>query len=83
MGVLRVMSRRGDDAVTWEYPGLDVGDPEALTAVRQAERVFEEQAARGAVAFKVEQDAAPIRIDHFDAQAEQIVLVPRVVVGSR
>lgn len=83
MGVLRVMSRRGDDAVTWEYPGPGVSDPEALAAVRAAERVFDEQAARGATAFKVQPDAVPVRIDHFEAEAEQIVLIPRVVGGSR
>lgn len=83
MGVLRVMSRRGDDVVTWEYPGPGVSEPEAQAAVRAAERVFDEQAARGATAFKVQQDAAPVHIDHFEAQAEQIILVPRVVGGSR
>jgi hypothetical protein len=82
MGVLRVMSRRGDDAVTWEYPGPDVSDLEALAAVYAAECVFDEQAARGATAFRVEQNAAPVRIDHFEVEAEQIVLVPRVAGGS-
>ena len=83
MGVLRVMSRRGDDAVAWERPGLSGDNPEALAAVREAERIFEEQTTQGATAFKVKQDAAPVRIDHFDAEAEQILLVPRVVGGSR
>jgi hypothetical protein len=75
------MSGRGDDQVTWERQRVAVGDPEALAAVREAERIFQEQQARGATAFVVEKGCAPARIDHFPVEAEQIVLVPRVVGG--
>jgi hypothetical protein len=81
MGVLRMMSRRGDDQVAWERERVAVGEPEALAAVREAERIFQEQKARGATAFKVEKGNTLSRIDQFDAEAEQIVLVPRVVGG--
>ena len=81
MGELRVISRRGDDRVTWASTKPEVDDPEALTAVREAEGIFQEQRARGATAFKVEKGHAPIRIDQFDREAEQIVMVPRVVGG--
>ena len=81
MGMLRVMSRRGDDRVAWDVKQVEVGDAEAIAAVREAERIFSEQRARGATAFKVETGHAPVRVDEFDRTAEQIVLVPRVVGG--
>jgi hypothetical protein len=81
MSVLRVMSRRGDDRVMWDVRQVEVGDPEAVAAVREAERIFSEQRARGATAFKVDKGQAPVRIDQFDQTAEQIVLIPRVVGG--
>lgn len=46
MSVLRVMSRRGDDRVAWDVRQVEVGDPEAVAAVREAERIFSEQRAR-------------------------------------
>lgn len=81
MGMLRVMSRRGDDRLTWDMEQVEVGDPEAVAAVREAERIFNEQRARSATAFKVSTGQAPVRIDQFDRTAEQIVIVPRVVGG--
>jgi hypothetical protein len=75
------MSRRGDDRVEWDRSGVEVGDPEALAAVREAERIFAEERMRGATAFRVEKGQAPVRIDQFDQTAEQIVMVPRVVGG--
>ncbi|HEY7985223.1 MAG TPA: hypothetical protein VID73_13685 [Ktedonobacterales bacterium] len=81
MSVLRVMSRRGDDHVAWDVQQVEVGDAEAIAAVREAERIFSDQRARGATAFKVETGRPPVRIEEFDRTAEQIVLVPRVVGG--
>lgn len=81
MGMLRVMSRNGDDKVAWDIKKAEVGDMEALAAVREAERIFAAERARGATAFKVETGKAPVRIDSFDQTAEQIVMVPRVVGG--
>ncbi len=81
MGMLRVMSRRGDDRVIWDTRQVATGDSEAVAAVREAERIFRDQKGRGATAFRVEQGQAPTRIEQFDPAAEQIVLVPRVVGG--
>ena len=81
MGMLRVMSRRGDDKVAWDIVKAEVGDPEAIAAVREAERIFAQERTRGATAFKVETGKAPERIEQFDQTAEQILLVPRVVGG--
>jgi len=81
MSMLRVMSRRGDDRITWDVRQVEAGDAEAVAAVREAERIFAEQRARGATAFRVDAGQAPVRVDEFDRTAEQIVLVPRVVGG--
>lgn len=81
MGMLRVMSRRGDDRVEWDNNKVEMLDAEAVAAVREAERIFNEQRARGATAFKVVQGKPVERIESFDRTAEQIVVVPRVVGG--
>jgi hypothetical protein len=79
--MLRVMSRRGDDRVNWDQQKLLAGDLEAMAAVREAERIFAQERAKGATAFRVEPGKPIQRIDTFDETAEQIVLVPRVVGG--
>jgi len=79
--MLRVMSRRGDDRITWDEQRVHTGDTEAIAAVREAERIFAQERAKGATAFRVEPGKPIQRIEQFDATAEQIVLVPRVVGG--
>lgn len=79
--MLRVMSRRGDDRVTWDGQKVQAGDPEAMAAVREAERIFAQERAKGATAFRVEPGKPAQRIEQFDRTAEQIVIVPRVVGG--
>ncbi|HKV58860.1 MAG TPA: hypothetical protein VJO32_11290 [Ktedonobacteraceae bacterium] len=79
--MLRVMSRRGDDRVNWDQQKVLAGDLEAMAAVREAERIFAQERAKGATAFRVEPGKPIQRIDTFDETAEQIVLVPRVVGG--
>lgn len=79
--MLRVMSRRGDDRVTWDEQKVQVGDADAIAAVREAERIFAQERAKGATAFKVEPGKPTQRIEQFDPAAEQIVMVPRVVGG--
>jgi len=81
VGMLRVMSRRGDDRLTWDEQKVQANDPEAMAAVREAERIFAQERAKGATAFRVEPGKPIQRIDQFDATAEQIVMVPRVVGG--
>jgi len=81
VGMLRVMSRRGDDRVIWNQQKVLEGDPEATAAVREAERIFAQERNKGATAFRVEPGKPIQRIDTFDETAEQIVLVPRVVGG--
>lgn len=79
--MLRVMSRRGDDRLTWDKQKVQAGDPEAIAAIQEAERIFAQERAKGSTAFRVEAGQPVQRIDQFDATAEQIVLVPRVVGG--
>ncbi|GHO87985.1 hypothetical protein KSZ_59910 [Dictyobacter formicarum] len=81
MGMLRVMSRRGDDRIIWDAQKVEAQDAEAVAAIKEAERIFTEERKKGATAFKVEQGKTVERIDKFDRTAEQIVLVPRVVGG--
>jgi hypothetical protein len=57
------------------------GDLEAQAAVREAERIFAEQRTRGGTAVRLQPDRAPERIERFDPEAEQILMIPRVVGG--
>jgi len=75
------MSRRGDDRVAWDVKKVQTNNSEAVAAVREAERIFNQERAKGATAFKVETGKTVERIEQFDQTAEQIVIVPRVVGG--
>ncbi|MBI3965411.1 MAG: hypothetical protein HY329_07225 [Chloroflexi bacterium] len=81
MATLRVLCARGDAAVTWDREKLEVGDPEAEEAVREAERIFRDELAKGSSAFRVISDEPAERIDAFDRTAEQIIIVPRMAGG--
>ncbi len=81
MGMLRIMSRRGDDRVVWDTRKVEAHNREALAAIQEAERIFDEERKKGATAFKIESGKSTQRIEKFDHTAEQIVLVPRVVGG--
>ena len=81
MGVLRVMTAGGDLSVRWDRQQVEAGDAEARTAVEEAERLFEQARARGATAFKVVPGRPAERIERFDPEAEQIVVVPQVAGG--
>ena len=81
MAILRVMTASGDRSASWSSERAAAGDPEARAAVEEAERIFAEAQARGAVAFRVTPGLPAERIDRFDREAEQIVVVPRVVGG--
>lgn len=82
MSKLRVMSWRGDSSVEWDARLAEQGDPEALAAVREAERIFREERAKGATAFVIERGEPARRVDDFDRSAEQIVMVPRMAGGT-
>jgi hypothetical protein len=79
--MLRVISKRGDDRVQWNEQDALAGDALAIAAIREAERIFAKERARGATAFRVEAGKQASRVEQFDRTAEQILLVPRVVGG--
>ena len=81
MARLRVLTSQGDKTVTWEEEKVETGDPEAVAAIAEAERLFREELQRGAAAFKVEAGKTAERIDQFDRTAEQIIVVPRIAGG--
>ena len=81
MATLRVLNGRGDTRITWSTEGLVQGDPEALAAVREAERIFARERARGSAAFRVRPDAPAERLDALDPLAEDTVLIPPMVGG--
>jgi len=81
MAKLRILSHQGDTTVDWDIERAEVGDPEALDAVKEAERIFEEHKAKGATAFKVAPGETAKKLERFDKTAEQIVMVPRVAGG--
>ena len=81
MGMLRIISKRGDDRLCWSEQDALAGDTEAMAAIREAERIFAQERAKGATAFRVEPGKPVERLEQFDVQASQIVMVPRVVGG--
>jgi hypothetical protein len=81
VGRLRVMSRRGDEVIMWDEQKVQVGDHAARAAVRDAERIFAQERAKGATAFRVEPGMPAQRIEQFDRAAPSIIVVPRVVGG--
>ncbi len=81
MGILRVMTAGGDKMVKWGTALLEVDEAEAREAVEEAERIFDEAKARGGTAFRVVPGQPAERLDRFDPEAEQIVVVPRIAGG--
>lgn len=81
MAKLRILSHLGDTAVEWDTEKAEVGDPEALEAVKEAERIFEEQKTKGATAFVVAPGKPAEKVEKFDKTAGQIIMVPRIAGG--
>jgi hypothetical protein len=81
MAKLRILSHLGDTSVDWDIRKAEVGDPEALEAIREAERIFEEHKAKGATAFRVEPGKQAEKLERFDKTSEQIIMVPRIAGG--
>jgi hypothetical protein len=81
MAKLRILSHLGDTSVDWDIDKVEVGDSEAIEAIKEAERIFEEHRAKGATAFKVEPGKQAEKLERFDKTAEQIIMVPRIAGG--
>ncbi len=81
MGKLRILSHQGDTTLVWDKEKVEIRDPEALKAIKEVERIFEEHLAKGATAFKVLPGKPTEKLERFDRTAEQIVMVPLVAGG--
>lgn len=82
MGKLIVLGPVGHREVEWDVAAVEAKDPEALAAVREAERILEQARAQGGTAFRVDAPDRPAeRLDKFDRTAEQIVVVPQIAGG--
>ncbi len=74
MGLLRILCASGDTKVEW--------DVDAEETVREAERIFHENAARGYAAFRLDDGLGSARlIDRLDPAANLIVQTPRIAGG--
>jgi len=81
MGMVRVISKQGVDSVQWNEQDAQAGEVEVMAAIREAERFFTHERARGAKAFRVAPSKPTERIEQFDPRAGQIILVLRVIGG--
>jgi len=81
MAIMQVLSKLGDTKYEWDVARVKEGDTVSVAAVEEAERIFAQQRARGATAFKVWPGRPAERLDRFDPQAEHVVLVPRIAGG--
>jgi hypothetical protein len=81
LSVLRVLNGSGDTSVSWDPDRVAAGDPEAQAAVREAERIFHKARADGAQAFQVMPHAPTRRVEQFNPEAEEVLLIPPMVGG--
>lgn len=81
MSSLRVLDHSGHREVRWDPVAVEQGDAEALAAVHQAERLLAQACKAGGQAFRVDRDQVVTRLDEFDPNAEEIVVVARVIGG--
>jgi hypothetical protein len=81
LSVLRILNGSGDTSVTWDPERLAAADPEAEAAVHEAERLFAQARAGGAVAFRVAPNEPATRIDTFDPTAKETLIIPAMVGG--
>jgi len=71
-GTMRILNHTGDLEQTWESGNeLQVGE---------AEKKYHEMIEKGYQAFGLEGGVA-IRLDDFDKEQEEVILVPRLVGG--
>ena len=79
----RAILKRGNDAVRSNAQDGLGGDPEVMVALLGVEHISAGERASGAVAFHVDACKPSTWLEQFDQQAQQIILVPRVVGGYR
>lgn len=72
-GKLKVMNRAGHTTMSWST--------DLQETVDEANRTFNEMLAQGYTAFAMHDVATGEQIAEFDATAETIVMIPRMVAG--
>jgi hypothetical protein len=81
MGVLRVLTGEGDSCVTWDPAAAEAGKPEALAAVREAERIFAAHQELGGSWYWLMRGQPARRLPRFDPLAEEVIGVRMVTSG--
>jgi hypothetical protein len=82
MPSLRILNATGDTCVTWDTEAYAAGDPEALAAVEEAERLFAAGREAGGEAFVVKEGAPARRLTRFEPTLEDdVLLIPPMVGG--
>ena len=81
LSTLRVLNGSGDTSVQWDRDGVAAGDPEAMAAVAEAERLFARAREEGALAFRMTPGQPGERMDTFDPSASDVLVVPAIVGG--
>lgn len=81
MDMRRRVARQGAARAPGDLPTAAGGDPEAVAAVREAQRLVAAARAWGAAASRSEADRSSERLERFDQAAAPIVVLPRVVGG--
>lgn len=82
MAVLRILNAGGDARIDWDERAYAAGDPEAVAAVEEAERLFAEARHKGASAFRVQPGEPAVRITSLSPTlSEEVLIVPPMIGG--
>jgi hypothetical protein len=82
MSALRILNASGDTCINWDETAYAAGDPEAVAAVQEAERLFETARAAGGEAFRVQAGAPAQRATRLEpARTEDVLVIPPMVGG--
>jgi hypothetical protein len=82
MASLSILNAAGDTTLRWDERDFVAGDPEAVAAVAEAERLFAEARAAGGEAFRVQAGALAERVTRLEPSlGHEVLIVPRMVGG--
>lgn len=82
MASLIVLDRSGHTQIDWNPTAVATGDPDAVGAVMEAERVLSEHLKSGSTAVAIASPGqAGVRTDRVDPNVHQTVVIPRLVGG--
>jgi hypothetical protein len=82
MPSLRILNASGDTCIAWDTEAYAAGDPDAVAAVEEAERLFAAGRAAGGEAFVVKEGAPARRLTRLEPRLEDdVVLIPPMVGG--